>query len=168
MPAALPTTPLQEYLHCHYGLLLASLVRRLGCPELAMECLHEAWLSLADRRLPDIVDNPGGYVFRVACNIARNHYRGGVRDDGLFVVEDSGVEHVADDMADTDAIAQARVSLQRLMRELEAMPRRQRAVFVASRVEQLSRGEVARRFGISVGAVDSALRRAFSQLQMLR
>ena len=49
----------------------------LGCPDLAADSLHDAWLRVAEggaAPAPAVL-NPGAYVFRMACNIAIDRLR---------------------------------------------------------------------------------------------
>jgi hypothetical protein len=54
------------------------------------------------------------------------------------------------------AVAEARSSLVALSRAMEGLSRRQRAVLIALRVEERSRGEVAQWLGVSLRSVHSA------------
>lgn len=150
---------LQAFIAGHYERLRHRLMRHLGCPALASECLHDAWLRLGEMDVRAAVQNPEAYVYRVACNVAMDRMRShrpwqyaGIADDAL--------DHVADEAPGPEHIAADRSKLAAVDRAMARLPRRHRAVLVALRIDELSRDEVARRQGISLRSVDTALRQA--------
>lgn len=150
---------LQTFIAAHYERLRQRLLRHLGCPALASECLHDAWLRLGEMDVRAAVQNPEAYVYRVACNAAMDRMRShrpwqyaGLADDAL--------DHVADPAPGPEHIAADRSELAAVDRAMARLPRRHRAVLLGLRLDELSRPEVARRQGISLRSVDTALRQA--------
>lgn len=150
---------LQGFLAANYNHLRRRLLRHLGCPEMASECLHDAWLRLGDMEVCAAVQSPEAYVYRVACNLAMDRMRS---NRSWQYTGDAGteLEHLADDAPGPDHIAQARSDLAAVERALERLPRRHRSVLVALRIDEMTRHEAASRYGLSLRSVDTALRQA--------
>lgn len=159
-----PAVDLQGHLTAHYAQLHHRLERQLGCADIASECLHDAWLRLGERESQEIPANPDAYIYRVACNLAMDTLRSRKRWQGLNE-EGADVAVVADPQPGPELIAQARSEVAAVDRAMQRLPRRQRSVLLALRWHEMSRQEVARRHGVSVRTVDTALRQA---LRLLR
>ncbi len=152
-------TSLQQYLVAHYATLRNRLALRLGCPNLACECLHDTWLRLAEASVPVTVDNPGAYVYRIACNLATDRVRNS-RPWQYTADADLELEQVADSTPGPATIAEARSELDEVMRVLQRLPLRHRSILLKLRLEEESREEVANRYGVSSRRVDQLLRQA--------
>ena len=71
-----------------------------------------------------------------------------------------GMINLPDDKADPAAIVEARVELEFVEALIRELPRRQRDILVAARLDGLPRREIARRMGMSVSLVEKELRQA--------
>ena len=149
---------LQELLVDRYGDLKARLARRLGSQEWAEDALQDTYVRLGGAQITDNVRNPTAYLFRTAFNIALNRVRSDNRR--LSAVEIDGLLHVADEAPDALQIFEGRADILRLKDIIAKLPERQQAILLASRVEGVSRQEIAARFGISVSMVDKELQQA--------
>lgn len=149
---------LQELLVDRYGDLKARLARRLGSQEWAEDALQDTYVRLGGAEITDHVRNPTAYLFRTAFNIALNRVRSDNRR--LSAVEVDGLLHIADEAPDALQIFEARADILRLKDIIAKLPGRQQAILLASRVEGVSRQEIAARFGISVSMVDKELQQA--------
>ncbi|MGT2429762.1 RNA polymerase sigma factor [Cupriavidus basilensis] len=160
MPGEHPRTfALRAFLVANYKHLRRRLARHLGCPDLATECLHDAWLRLGDMAIGADVQSPDAYVYRVACNAATDRLRS--NRASLYAGDaDAELDHIADLGPGPDLIAEARSALQAVERAFERMPYRHRVVLLALRLEELPRQEVATRHGLSLRRVDTMLRQA--------
>ncbi|MGJ7542478.1 RNA polymerase sigma factor [Variovorax sp. LT1R16] len=154
-----PGILLRGVLAANYSSLHRSLLRHLGCPDLASDCLHDAWLRLGEMNVSEPVQSPEAYVYRVACNLAMDRLR-----SNRPMQYASGVESELDALADhspgPDVIAEARSELEAVERALQRLPRRHRSVLIALRLEDKTRQEVAAWLRISLRSVDTALRKA--------
>lgn len=150
---------LQGFLCANYEALRRRLTRHLGCPDMAGECLHDAWLRLGHLEVQAPVQNPSAYVYRVACNVAMDRMRG---NRAWQYTADAGseIEQLADDTPGPERIAQARSDLAAVQRAMDRLPRRHRTVLVALRIDEMTREEVAGRYALSLRGVDTALRQA--------
>ncbi|MEI2418008.1 sigma-70 family RNA polymerase sigma factor [Orrella sp. JC864] len=151
---------LRDYLAAHYGTLHRRLAHDLGCPDLASDCLHDAWLRLGGPDLPSPVLRPGAYVYRMARNLALDRLRSESR---LLPLEAMDCESQScDPLPRPDEAAAARSELARLDRALHGLPFRHRCVLFELRVEERTRAQVARTYGVSVRGVDALLRQTLA------
>ncbi|MGJ7542489.1 RNA polymerase sigma factor [Variovorax sp. LT1R16] len=108
------------------------------------------------------VQNPEAYVYRTACNVAVDCLR---RNRPLPHIEDGQAlfEYLADRSPGPESIAEVRSDVYVVERAMQHLPRRQRAVLVALRLEEKTHQEVADRHQISLRRVDTALRQALER-----
>lgn len=149
----------RDFLAANYASLHRRLARQLNCPDLASECLHEAWLRLGALAAPAAVRCPEAYVYRTACNLAMDRLRGNRCRQHTGDAE-TELDRLADELPGPDHIAAARSELAALERAMQRLPRRHRAVLVGLRIDDMTRQEVAARYGLSLRGVDTALRQA--------
>ena len=143
--------------------LLRFFCRRLADSSVAEDLVQQVFERLLQRNQAEPVDNPTGYVFRVAENVLADHMRrAAVRrshahdqfDESLHAGVDFSPEHV---LAKRERLAL-------VMAVLQALPERTRNIFVLRRIEGMKYQEIAARFGISVSAVEKHVERAVEQL----
>lgn len=151
-----------------YESMKAHLARRLGSAEMAGDALHDAYIRLATREPGEAVRHPQAYVLNAAVHAAIDRMRSQARElsaseiDALYEIEDA-----APGPAETAA---ARLDLEQMVKAMEALPPRQRDILFSSRVEGLSREDLAKRWGISPRMVNKELQAAheFCVRQMRR
>jgi RNA polymerase sigma factor (sigma-70 family) len=150
---------LRDFLIANYERLRQRLSRRLGCTDLADDCLHDTWLRLGETAVREAVRSPEHYVYRVACNVAIDHLR---MHRPWRYAGDAEVElaTLVDHAPGPERMAETRSELRAIDRAIGGMPRRHRAVLMALRIDELTRDEVAARYGLSLRSVDTALRQA--------
>lgn len=152
---------LRRLLVADYGALKLRLARRFGSSDFAGEVLHEAWLHLnrLDGATAEVsVRNPAAYLYRLALNIAMDQKRADSRWLAKAEV-DSYCRQVINEL-DPGRVAEARSELASLARALETLSPRRRAIFLASRLDNLSHKEIAQRYGVTVRIVDRELKAA--------
>jgi RNA polymerase sigma-70 factor (ECF subfamily) len=154
-----PGIVLRDFLASNYARLHRRLLRRLGCSDQASDCLHDAWLRLGDMTIPATIQSPEAYVFRVACNVAMDRMRSN-RLRQYAADADTELEQFPDRAPGPQRIAEARSDLDAVERAMQRLPRRHLAILTALRVDELTRDEVATRFGLSLRSVDTVLRQA--------
>ncbi len=158
-PAQEHSAALREFLATNYQRLHQRLLRHLGCPDLASDSLHDAWLRLGEMPVTEPVQSPEAYVYRVACNLAMDRLRSN-RPWQYASDVDSELEALSDQSPGPDVIAEARSDLEAVERAMERLPRRHRSVLIGLRIEDKTRQEVADWLRISLRSVDTALRQA--------
>ncbi|WP_241116586.1 RNA polymerase sigma factor [Achromobacter xylosoxidans] len=155
---------LRCHLEQHYDTLQRRLAKRVGCADLASECLHDAWLRLGERVLPRVIRDPGAFVYRVACNAALDRLRGERRTVSLADmgdVADLGDElDLPDPQPGPDRIIDGRWRLALLEQALDTLPFRHRCVLFDLYAAGESRAQVARTYGLSLGTLDTLVRQA--------
>lgn len=147
---------LRDCLTANYDRLHRRLLRYLGCADLASDCLHDAWLKLGETDLPATVSHPEAYVYRVACNLALDHMRGGKVWQSLADFDD--LDSLIDPLPGPDQIAEARSELAAVERAMQSLPYRCQSVLFGLRINDLTRHEVATQHGLSLRRVDTVLR----------
>jgi RNA polymerase sigma-70 factor (ECF subfamily) len=142
----------------HQARLEAFVNRRTGNPQIAADLTQEAFLRLA--RLPDgqKVENPAGYLFTVAGNLAQDHNRRTVRWRRL----DGGAadeEHPSSE-PDAEAVVVAKERARLLQEAIAALPEKPRTMFLLFHVDGLSYREIAMRLEVSPRSVEYHLTHA--------
>ncbi|GAA4339726.1 sigma-70 family RNA polymerase sigma factor [Pigmentiphaga soli] len=155
-------TPLRDVLVAHYERLHRRLARRFGCPDLASECLHEAWLRLGEAAVPAALHSPAAYIHRVACNLALDHLRS-ERPAQYGADAGAQLEQLADAVPGPEDAAQSRAELEAVDRAFRELPPRHQSVLLALRIDGHTRQEVADLHHLSLRTVDTALRQALQQ-----
>ncbi|SAI59141.1 heme uptake RNA polymerase sigma-70 factor [Bordetella ansorpii] len=142
-----------------YDTLRTRVARRLGnAGDMAGDALHEAYVRLAEKGDLDEVRHPQSYLLNTAVHVAIDRLRGESR-----VLSESEIEDfldVPDDTPGPAETAEARGEMQNVFTALEALPPRQRDIFLSARVHEVSREELAKRWGISVRQVGRELQAA--------
>jgi RNA polymerase sigma-70 factor (ECF subfamily) len=152
---------LRELLIRDYFKLRNRLMRRFGSVDFATEILHETYLRLGsvDPVGGGGIQNPDAYLYRTALNVAAD-----AREQDHRWVDKAAVEAIRrrdDHELDPEEILQAQQEWSELLAALNELPERRRAVFMAARLDELPRREIARRLGISIDTVDRELKQAF-------
>jgi len=151
-------TSLQRLLVSGYDDLKTRLKHRLGSETLASEILHETYLRLHRLGAAGPVESPKAYLLRVALNVAASGRRADNRR--LTRSEVEVLLHRPDHAVDPGQIAEGRSEIEALQRALNELPARRRAILLASRIEETSHQDIARRFGISTRMVEKELKLA--------
>lgn len=163
---------LQDCLLEHYVDLIDQLTRRFGCADIAAETVHELWLRLNDSPLGKLppLRSPRAYLYRMAVHTGIDKLRSSQRYQNLYFHYDDQFHDRADPLARVEDIVACRALLRVLDEIIHSLPNRRRAIFVAVRVEQMERREVAAMFGITARSVAHELRHAekFCIEQMLK
>lgn len=130
-----------------YDDLKRRLTKYLGSADLAGDAMHDAWLRLESTESIGIVQNAGNYLFRIALNAANDQRRQQKRHESAVEI-DSLIE-LPDDAPTPEEIALARSDLEAFKMIVAELPARRRAIFLAARVGNIPRQEIADRLGIS-------------------
>lgn len=145
-----------------YGSLKIRLARRFGSMDFASEVVHELYLRLeaVDNSTP--LRNPMGYLFRMALNIAVDSRKADIRANRpLTGVEIDALRARDVDLLDPARVAEGRWDIETLSHALLELTPRQRGIFLAARLEEVSHHVLAKRFGISERTVERELKSAF-------
>lgn len=155
---------LMDYLSKHYGVLKRQLGRALRNPELAEDALHDTWLRVhgQGKNEQGPIQRPGGYLVRMALNIAVDIQRRQSRN--LPFDEINALMELADTAPGPDRTVEARLQLDAVFKLLDRMPERRREIVVLVHLEGLTQPEVAKRLGVSLRTIEYELKYAHDYL----
>ncbi|KQN90011.1 hypothetical protein ASE95_14930 [Sphingomonas sp. Leaf231] len=118
------------------------------------DLIQEGYAKLAGVTAFAQIAQPGGYFFQIVRNLMIDSIR------RARVVRIDTVEHLADhgslnDDVTPERIAAVRNELSWVMRALETLPERCRAIFTLRKIDGLSQKEIAARMGVSESIVEN-------------
>ncbi|WP_232495742.1 RNA polymerase sigma factor [Novosphingobium kaempferiae] len=143
--------------------LVAWFRRRVGDPCEAEDLAQECFVRIANREDREAVAHFEGYLYRTARSVLFDRRRRrSVRHVDAHV--SLLPEHDAPDDSDALRTLLAREKLERATTVLSTMPERTRSIFILCRMEGMRYAEIAKRFGISVSAVQKHMLRAIDTL----
>ncbi len=149
--------------------LLRFLSARLRCPELAEDVLQDLYIKLDSARLTTEIDNPSGFLFRMASNLSLDHIRKNkrarLRDEAWSDLhnEKAGNDYQAD-TPDADAALIARERLSALRTRLETLSPKAREAFDRHKFQGQSYKQIAEEMGVSIGTVGKHLGKALKHI----
>lgn len=143
-----------------YGELLSYLTRRLGGRSEAEDAFQDTYLKAQRIATVPEIANPRAYVFRIAENVATDHLRGRATRQRYFSATEA--PDTPADIASADQIIDYRQRLAKLREIVDALPARQRQVFLMHKFDGLSHAEIARELGISKSGVEKLIMKALS------
>ena len=132
---------------------------KFGCNAVESEdVVQTAFTKFA--ALPDahVIENPRAFLYKTASNVALDGMRRASVRERCPVAMHLVTEHA--NVADPERKLAAAKRLQALAAALETMPATRRKFLLLSRLDNLSNVEIARRFGISEGAVRKHIAKA--------
>jgi RNA polymerase sigma-70 factor (ECF subfamily) len=127
------------------------------------DLIQEVLLRIQKRKAGGAVDNYEGYLFEVAANVLIDRSRRDKTRRRREHCELTEFDHPVDDIS-PERVLQGREKVARILNALNELPDRTRHVFVLARFEGLSYKDIAKRFGISVSAVEKHVMKAFRHL----
>jgi len=136
---------------------------------LAEDIVQDLYVKLSALETEPVVDNPSGYLFRMANNIYLNRLRAlkseRTRDHAW---QATSFETVAGDAVTDEPSPEARLTsrqqMARLRIAIDALPERTQAIFRLHKLDGLPQTQVAARLGISVSSVEKHLASALKIL----
>ncbi len=149
--------------------LLRFLCARLRNPERAEDVLQEVYLKLARTNLPETIDNPSGFLFRMASNLALDHIRKSkrtqLRDQAWSDLnsEKAGSQYKMDTPHTDDALI-AKERLAALKERLQTLSPKAREAFERHKFDGQSYKQVAEEMGVSIGTVGKHLGKALKHI----
>lgn len=149
---------LRQLLVTGYDELKAKLTRRLGSADIAADAVQDTWLRLHQIESVGPLDNPARYLFRVALNVA--HDRLIAERRYLTAGQLESMVDLPDEKANPGAAVEARSELELIQTLIRELPKRQRDILIAARLDGLPRREIAKQMGISLSLVEKELKQA--------
>lgn len=146
----------------YVGALRKFFSRRVPASD-ADDLVQDVMVGLLNRTKSSEIENTDAYVFTVARNVLARHQRGG----RLAVAPaTSDIEVLPDATPSAERRVLDREGLQLVLQTIEGLPARTREVFVLHRFGDMTYGAIARRFGISVSAVEKHIIIALQRLSV--
>jgi RNA polymerase sigma-70 factor (ECF subfamily) len=145
--------------------LLRYLERMLRDAAAAEDLVQEVFLRVhraRERYTPDARFST--WLYRIATNLALNELRRPRRRDPHQSTDEDGAVWLVSDASPTDEIVDARRQGEAALRELEALPERQRAALWLTAIEGLAYSEVAAALDVSEKVVKALVHRGRSAL----
>lgn len=163
--------PLFAALQDHEEQLLRFLRARTGDHALAEDLIQAAKLKVLESAGQREITDSLSYLYRMLENLVRDHRRSERsreqrNRDWDFAGEEAGL--VRADPTTPERNTLDRDYLDRVLVELETLPERTRAIFLAYRVEGTSQKDIAADYEISVSAVEKHLQRAYRLVANIR
>lgn len=151
--------------HSQSPRLMRMLRRRVADGEEARDMLHEIFARMARLGTSTIskLDRPEAYLTRIASNLISDRARRNMATGWPVVLEEcdlaSGIDPVSH-LETRDMLARIEAAMNRLKP-------RTREIFMAHRLEGMSYGEIAERFGMSVKGVEKQMSKAIAQIDRM-
>ncbi|WP_176489027.1 RNA polymerase sigma factor [Rhizorhabdus dicambivorans] len=136
--------------------------RRARTPEDAEDLTQEVFVRLLHRSGADEIDNVASFIFVTAANLLKDYYRSHARRGQMQSTEGLDFVSLAPNPAQQ---AEGKAEIGVLLKAIQALPPKCRAVFVMHRFDELRHTEIARRLGISVSMVEKHIAAAIRQLR---
>lgn len=133
---------------------------RIG-PDAAPDIVQEVFVRAAGSRQLGVLDNPGGFLRRIARNLLIDRARAWrLRPD--HVPLDEAIEAAVAPTQELDL--QAEDTLRQFEMAIAGLSPKTRRVFLMHRVEELSYREIHLKLGISIGTVEYHMTRALAHI----
>lgn len=156
-----PQTFSELYLR-HIGELCSFLTRRLNCRETAQELAHECFIRYLGQQGDADIENPRAMLYRIAGNLAIDHYRAG-KIRGCVDIDEC--TELVCDKPGPERIVAARQLMERLRSAIEALPAQCRRIFMRHKFDGIPHAEIAQEYGITRNTVEKHLVRALVSLR---
>ncbi len=135
----------------------SALVRRGHAEHDADDLVQDAWVRLARRQVEQVIDHPEAFLMRAAINLSIDAYRVRTTRGEEVVIEDVVL---FDTSPSVEATLLARERAGRLGVCLGRLNERTRAMLIAHRIDGLSYQQIARRYELSITAVEKHIAKA--------
>ncbi|MFC4313754.1 RNA polymerase sigma factor [Steroidobacter flavus] len=163
-----PPRDLKSLFLRYSGELRLYLARQIYCTHTAADLVQDAFVRLAQQPLDAGETNPRAYLYRVAHNLAIDHFRTEERRQTIVTPHEEMVD-IPDEAPVPEHVLQNAQCLNEVERALAELPALTRQIFQLNRIDGLTHSEVARQLGISDSSVQKHLSRALQHtMQRLR
>lgn len=152
---------LVEFAKAEQTELLHFLTQKVRCPSAAADLVQELYLRLVTLTRPEKIRDPRAFLYTIAKNLAIDH----LRKKDRAVLRSEPLENaltVPITTPDVEAAVDAKRQLGAVLKAIDELPPRQRAVFVMFKFEGKSYEDIAQEFQISVKTVEHHLSRAMA------
>ncbi|WP_051235811.1 sigma-70 family RNA polymerase sigma factor [Ottowia thiooxydans] len=146
----------------YYRELLNFLARKVGDRELAADLAQESYARVYAAPNSEEASEPRALLYTTARNLVTDHHRrSAVREQVEMPNARDSLEHldfvIGPASLEPDAVLAGRQRLEAIEEVIARLPPRPREAFVLSKLDGLSRSEVAQRMGVGVKTVETHL-----------
>jgi RNA polymerase sigma-70 factor (family 1) len=135
---------------------------KLADKDLAEDITQEVFIKAWDKRESILPETAKSYLYKIANNLAINHFNSGkMRYELKLADHDRVVSESPHYVMENNEFAE------RLNRALENLPETQRVVFLMNRIDDLTYAEIAERLALSVKAVEKRMHGALESLRTI-
>lgn len=153
------TLDIEALYRSHQHQLVGRLTKIVKCKETATEIVQESYLILSQTAQSQPIQYPGGFLFRIATNLAFNHLK------HRKVVE-SYAQHtintVSEETPSAEHVASQHQSLEMFCQMIEELPPRCRDAFILYKIHGMNHKEIAAELGISPSGVEKHIMKGLS------
>lgn len=145
------------------GALRAFFAKRVRPGQDVDDLVQDVFSRLAARNGDGEIENPDAYIFQIASNLLRDEARRAstrrVATESIRYLDEGDFE-----ARSPERVLQGKERVQALELALKELPERTRVIFVLSRFEELSYGEIGKRLSISKSLVEKCMMDAMRHL----
>jgi len=157
-------------LHNHEKFIVNWLRKFLGDWDTALDVKQSAFLRVWEFSSHTIVNNPKALMFKIARNLAYNEIRRRKRFDAAFVTtsdySETEIEQViCAQSVSPEKITSLRNDVQRVFKEINALPERPKQAIIMHRMQGMSYKEIAQELGVSESSVEKYMIEALKRLR---
>lgn len=146
-----------QIVQSHSAILFASVIRITNNQQTTEDIVQDTFLRLWENRLSLKNDNIGGWLYRVAVNLAYKHLRSESCKTRIHTSLQTAYQQACNEVEDRIIQKENTVFFTKVYNRL---PEQQQAVYLLSNDEGLSRNEIAAHLNISPNTVKNHLSRA--------
>jgi RNA polymerase sigma factor (sigma-70 family) len=161
-----------------YNRLLPKIIKRIQCPHIAFDVLHDALIRFAMAKNPQRHQQPEAYLFTIVQNLIIDQHK----HNGLFVSIDATSEgnesgdygvSVNPQFAESfspspEYLIDIKQRLALLQKIIDSLPAKCREVFWLFRIEGVPQKVIAEQLGISLNMVEKHVIRALVDLRVAK
>jgi len=152
-------------LHSNLAHLRSVLIRRIGNEDDVLDLLQDTYLRCAEVETGSVIENPRGYVWQLALNLAIDHQRSDARRQRLYCVDYASLSAAQAPAGDPLENTAAFAYLKSFQRALGELPSDCRRAYLMSRRDGLTYEQIARELGVSTNMVKKHIKRAIAVLR---
>jgi RNA polymerase sigma factor (sigma-70 family) len=156
-------TVIEALSKAHGSALIRYFLRRGIDSSDAEDAAQEVFVRLARRGGMAGIEHADSYLFQTAASVAADLFRKKKHSRNFGHIAYNEELHAPSDHSPLEFL-EGREQLRLVLLGLQELPERSRTIFILARLEHMKQYEIARRLGISVGAVEQHLVKAGTYL----
>ena len=141
------------------------LMNRVRNPEDAHDIAQDAYVRLTQAPEAELIENPAGYLYRIASNLAIELHRRKARTPEIVDLDTLSAAGGDGDGDSFNRSIEARSDIQQLQAWLETMPKLYRDVLILRKRDNYTHAEIAEKLSISTHTVHKYLTRALAHIR---